>query len=517
MKGHVLIVDDNINNLRIAVDILIHENLKIATAKSGKDALKALERNKIDLILLDINMPEMDGFETLKKMRAIPDYNHIPVLFVTSHTDEDFIQRGFKSGCVDYISKPFRPAEFISRVNSHLSLAKYRHDLQKAIDEKTDLLQVTIKELEASKKAKDTFLTVMSHELRTPLNGILGMTSLLKIPEMENNREDIINDLETSTRRLNRLINDILDFCTIDTPKASTYASGILISEFVMQVEYISQCRQEYNIKFNIAVSPSIPEEIKIDSKSALKVIECIVDNAFKFTEKGKVSVDISYKSINSENGILVVDVHDSGLGIKEENFPEVFEKFFQLDSSLTRCYEGSGIGLAIADKLIKAMKGSISIESKLGQGSTFTIEFPVSIGRTASSPPKSRHISESNLLIVEDVPTNQAFLSRLLSLKNANVFIASDHKECFEIMGKEKIDLIFMDYMLPEMNGVEITKRIRAEKMGNSNLPIIAVTAKVDEVSREECLESGMDSFVSKPYFASEIFSCLSHYFKMD
>ena len=162
-------------------------------------------------------------------------------------------------------------------------------------------------------------------------------------------------------------------------------------------------------------------------------------------------------------------------------------------------------------------MNGKISVDSELDKGSKFTVEIPVVPPKIENTSPKTKHISEANLLIVEDVPTNQAFLSRLLSLKNSNIYIASDHKECFEIMDKEDIDLIFMDYMLPEMDGTEITRKLRQNGYTSKQLPIIAVTAKADEASREECIESGMDSFMSKPYSAAEIFSTLSHYFNME
>ena len=517
MTGHVLIVDDNINNLRIAVDILIHEKLRITTAKCGADALKALDRNEIDLILLDINMPEMDGFETLKHIHNKPKYADVPVLFVTSHNDDEFLERGFQSGCVNFISKPFRPTEFISRIKTHLALAVHKNNLQEIVEEKTVLLQKTIEELKASKSAKENFLSVMSHELRTPLSGILGMIELLKMPELIKDKNEIIGDLEISAKRLSRLITDVLDFSTLETPKASAYCTPVELEALTGMIEYQSVSRNDSNVDFTVDVSSDVPKEMKFDEKSVLKVVDCIVDNAIKFTQDGHVKLNINFNRTTNKEGKLYFTISDDGPGIKEEHLEKIFGKFYQIDSGLDRRYEGSGIGLAIAQKIAFSMDGTIRVESMPNEGSTFSFEVPVATEVESISTSDKKNIQDANLLIVEDVPTNQAFLSRLLSLKNANVFIAAEHKECFEIMGQKQIDLIFMDYMLPEMDGTEITRKIRKDGKGSEELPIIAVTAKADEVSRDECIQSGMDGFLSKPYSAAEIFAVLGRYFNMD
>ncbi|MCM8532202.1 MAG: response regulator [Lentisphaeraceae bacterium] len=517
MTGHVLIVDDNINNLRIAVDILIHEKLRITTAKCGADALKALDRNEIDLILLDINMPEMDGFETLKNIHEKPNYRDVPVLFVTSHNDEEFLERGFQSGCVDFISKPFRPTEFIARIKTHLSLSQHKNNLQEIVEEKTILLQKTIEELKASKSAKENFLSIMSHELRTPLSGILGMIELLKIPELVKDKTEIIGDLEISAKRLSRLITDVLDFSTLETPKVSAFCTSVALEDLTTMIEYQSVSRNENTVSFEIDVSKDVPKEMKFDEKSVLKVVDCIVDNAIKFTHDGQVKLNINFNRTTNKEGKLYFTVSDDGPGICEEHIDKIFDKFYQIDSGLDRRYEGSGIGLAIAQKIAFSMDGTIRVESKPGEGSTFSFEVPVTTEVEVACVSNLKKVQDANLLIVEDVPTNQAFLSRLLSLKNANVFIAGDHKECFEIMARQEIDLIFMDYMLPEMDGTEITRKIRKDGKDSDELPIIAVTAKADEVSRDECIQSGMDGFLSKPYSAAEIFAVLGRYFNMD
>ena len=183
MENHILIVDDNLNNLRIAVDILMSEEYKISTARSGQEALSVLAKAPVDLILLDINMPDMNGFEVTQQIKQNDKLKDIPILFVTSHSDEIYLDKAFKAGCVDFIAKPYRPTEFISRIKTHLALTNHQRNLESLVKEKTHELENTIEELKVSKRAKEDFISVMSHELRTPLSGILGMIELLKLPD----------------------------------------------------------------------------------------------------------------------------------------------------------------------------------------------------------------------------------------------------------------------------------------------------------------------------------------------
>ena len=516
MENHILIVDDNLNNLRIAVDILMGEDYRISTARNGQEALTVLSKSNVDLVLLDINMPDMNGFEVINKIQAQPELKETPVLFVTSHNDEVYLDKAFKAGCVDFIAKPYRPTEFLSRIKTHLQLTNHKKNLEVLVKEKTKVLNETIKELEDSKRAKDDFISVMSHELRTPLSGILGMIELLKVPELNQNKDEFLHDLEASAIKLSQLISDILEFSTIDSP-SKLHESPSSTLHLIEQIELMVVNRCTDKIDFNMMVSDDLPQEIMIDFPSILKALEAIVDNAFKFTQEGKVSLNVSFNKLSKEKGEISFVVSDNGPGIHPDHHKKIFDKFYQVDSGVDRLYEGTGLGLAITKKICDTLNGSLHLDSSEGKGSTFSLTIPVAITNAETKADNNKPVTEATILIVEDLKTNQMFLKKILGLKECKVLIAEGHKECFEILQNEKIDLIFMDFMLPEMDGTEITKKIRAEGRTSEELPIIAVTAKADDLSREQCIESGMNAYISKPFSATDIFAVLSHFFSIE
>ncbi|MCM8542319.1 MAG: response regulator [Lentisphaeraceae bacterium] len=516
MENHILIVDDNLNNLRIAVDILMNEDYRISTARNGMEALSVLSKTKVDLILLDINMPDMNGFEVIEKIKEDEKLKEVPVLFVTSHNDEVYLEKAFAAGCVDFIAKPYRPTEFLARIKTHVSLVNHKLKLQGLVKEKTIELENTINALEISKKAKDDFISVMSHELRTPLSGILGMIELLKVPELSHNKDEFLVDLESSAVKLSRLIADILDYSTIDTP-SKLYESPSSTAHLIEQVELMIDNRLSNDIDFHLMVSDDLPMEVMIDFPAILKALEAIIDNAFKFTQKGNVCLNIAFNKLAKDKGEISFISSDNGPGIDEKYHKKIFEKFYQVDSGVNRLFEGTGLGLAIVKKTCDSLGGSVHIDSSIGKGSTFSLTIPVGITVSETAADAKKPVREANILIVEDLKTNQIFLKKILGLKECNVLIAEDYKECFKALEENHIDLIFMDFMLPEMDGTEITKKIRENGLTLDDLPIIAVTAKADDLSRAKCIESGMNAYISKPFSATDIFAILSHFFSLE
>jgi CheY-like chemotaxis protein len=520
MNNHILIVDDNLNNLRIAVDILINEDYRITTARSGNEAITALNKAEMDLILLDINMPGMDGFETIDEIKKNEAWKNIPILFVTSHREEELLEKAFRHGCVDFIIKPFRPTEFLARIKSHHSLSLHKRKLNHIVNVQTKQLKETIKELKESKKAKDDFISVMSHELRTPLSGILGMLELLKMPSLKSSHNEFLADLEHSSYRLSKLITDILDFSSLDTPSVIKSQTTISLTHLASQVEQLTTTREKEGIQYTMTIAEDIPCKMTFDLSSTLKVLECIIDNAFKFTKEGSISINMSFDSQNSDHGELNFVISDDGPGIPEELHEKVFEKFFQVDSGVNRYFEGTGLGLAIVKKICDASNSTYSIDSSLENGCSFSITVPVRIPTSISgsnSNENKKSIEDTTVLVVEDIPTNQLFMRKILQIHKCKVLIAADHLEAFKILNEQTPDLIFMDYMLPGMNGTEICKRIRDMGHTKDDLPIIAVTAKADAASRENCLKSGMNDHISKPFSVTEISANLAQYYKME
>ncbi len=515
MTSKLLIVDDNNANLQVAVKTLISEKIEVFTAKSGLEALKALESNPVDLILLDINMPGLDGFETFEEIKKMGETADVPVIFLTSYNDKEILQKCFRCGAVDFVSKPFCPEELQSRIQTHLTLSSHKRGLQQAVDKKTEELQKTIRKLRASEKVKENFLAMMSHELRTPLNGILGTSQILRITDMSEDNTGLLDDLDESTLRLNRLLSDILNFVNLNSSVNQPYSSNIIMDNYKEQLEVLAHQCNSGEAPFSLSVLENIPNKLRFDYNSSLQIVECLLSNAFKFSDEQEVLLRVGYQTLDEAHGELIIEVIDQGIGIPEEYQEKVFEKFYQIDSGVSRSYEGSGIGLALVKQLTNLMEGKIEIISEVNKGCTVKATLPVVVAEPEVER-KPKNVVDARILIVEDVKTNQAYLKRILNLKNTYVLTADCADECMEILNETEVDLIFMDFVLPGKNGAEISYEIRNDDRFRQ-LPIVGVTAKADNDCRYECLNAGMNEFIAKPYSKDEVFNCLSHYFILD
>jgi len=405
----ILIVDDNQENLKVLSNILKKAGYKIRIAMNGKQAINSVATELPDLILLDIQMPELDGFQTCNILQTNELYKKVPIIFVSALTDTVNKVEAFNNGGVDYITKPFHFEEVLARVQTHLTIAQMRKEreetnimLEKLVQERTAELQIKNEELnkeieerkaiekvllnnnkelseaklkaEESDKLKTAFLNNLSHEIRTPLNGILGFSDLLchKLIDHDSETSYFLNTIQESGNQLLEIINDILDMSLIETKQLTTYIKSVDLEKIINNIFQIFNPRfSEKNVKLNFQIPQNL-HFIKTDSAKIENIFKKILSNSLKFTEIGEVNFGFEIK-----NNFVEFFVKDTGIGINKEFHEIIFEPFRQIIPKNSGVYGGSGLGLAIAKAFVEKLNGEIWLQSSENQGTCVYFKIP--------------------------------------------------------------------------------------------------------------------------------------------
>ena len=352
-------------------------------------------------------------------------------------------------------------------------------------------------------KSKSEFLANMSHEIRTPLNAILGFIDLLKEKEVDEEKLSYIATVQSSSTTLLGIINDILDFSKIESGNLSIDKVDFNVdAEFKTLVELFRAKASEKSVNLTLIMDEHMPSALHSDPLRIKQVIANLLSNALKFTPRnGKVELSISY-----QNKQLIVSVKDTGIGIAKNKQKHIFKAFSQAESSTTRKYGGTGLGLSISSRLVSLLGGKLTIESEEGKGSTFSFAIDMEVGTYKSINTNikldSLNIKDKKILLVEDNKANQMFMSLILKKFNLKFDIANDGLEAIAAFENNTYDLILMDENMPNLNGIEATKRIlEIEKEKESvHTPIIALTANALKGDRKKFLDAGMDEYLTKP-----------------
>ena len=356
--------------------------------------------------------------------------------------------------------------------------------------------------LEKALKAKSEFLANMSHEIRTPLNAILGFIDLLKEESKGRKSLEYVNIIDSSSKSLLQIIEDILDFSKIESGKLDIDKVDFNTkSEFEVITYLFNAKASEKKITLILNLDENLPKTINTDPLRIKQIISNLLSNAIKFTDSGKkITVDISYK-----DNKLFVSVKDEGKGIAKDKLSHIFDAFSQEDSSTTREFGGTGLGLTISSRLVKLLGGELNVKSKVGVGSEFYFYIPVEIGKEVAKlevNQKEITFDKYKILLAEDNKANQMFMKLVLKKLKLKFDIASDGLEAVEAFKQNKYDAILMDENMPNMSGIEATKEIlKIEKdKGLKHTPIVALTANALKGDRERFISVGMDEYMTKP-----------------
>lgn len=646
-KQKILIVDDIESNL-ISLEKVLHElDVTIIRARSGNDALIAILNHEFALAIVDVQMPGMDGYELVEYIRGEEKTASLPVIFLSAvYSDEYHVFKGYESGAVDFVTKPFNPFFLTTKVRIFLDLDKKRYELLEKIEleksknylesvlssindslividmdsaitnvntsavqilgySETELKSMKLNRLfdfdffagwknhlvedgkpffpktememvkkngeklpvvisgsplfengnklkgfvlvafditdrkryeeailaaklkaEEISKIKSSFLANMSHEIRTPLTGIVGYAELLKQERLSDYQQTLIDKIYSSGKRLGNTLNSILDLSKIEN---SIQKLELKKCDLKLLTERVFTSNRsvatEKSLRFTLICNAG-DTSVLIDDHLFEEILLHLLDNAFKFTNKGEISIKIENEKMDDSSWVSV-SVIDTGIGIKEEELEIIWDEFRQASEGLNRGFQGLGLGLTISKKFTEIMNGKISVSSTFGEGSVFTLKFPVSEDSVdqnlphESSPGKSTPVPGDNvirtalprLLYVEDEPMNQDLIT--LFLRNrCDIDCASSGEIALKMAQEKQYDGFLMDINLgPGISGIEVTRRLR-QMSEYKEAPVVALTALALAGDKETFLEEGCSHYLAKPFRKDELLNLIKSVF---
>jgi signal transduction histidine kinase len=529
----ILIVEDSEYQLQMLADMLEGAGYSVRPCNDGALALRSIEFKKPDLILLDIILPDVDGYEICRLLKNRETTKDIPVIFITLKTEPEDIVKAFEAGGVDYITKPYHLEEVLARVKTHLQLYKTAADLRLVLENLNHvnvLREQTNQRLENVKEAdrlKSAFLSTMSHEIRTPLSAMIGYIDLTLQETLSPESEEYLNIAKDNGHLLLNIISDILDISRIEAGHMDIINRPFSLKSLVRNVDSSVQIllkKINKDISITHSIGANISDWIIGDSYRIQQVLINLLSNSVKFTSEGRIS--FGFQLI--ENNTLGIFVKDTGTGIPTEHIDKIFNPFHQIDFDNSRKYGGTGLGLPIVKRLVELMGGRIRLESHTAvegddHGTTFFVTLPYMptdeiADETVAQITQNQHNCKNKIILVaDDNKVCQRLSQRILEKENFTVITADDGQEVVDIYASErKIDLILMDIQMPGKNGLEAAAEIRKVEAakGLDEIPIIALSAYAMLTDIEKGLEAGCSCYLTKPVNKIELMERINYYF---
>ncbi len=509
----ILVVDDIPQNIFVMQKLLKKLPIEIYTAKSGNEALSLTLRHSFALVLLDVQMPEMDGFEVASIMRENEDTKSTPIIFVTALSKEDkYVFEGYQSGAVDYLFKPVDPIILMSKVSVFLELNRQKLELQDEILQREIIekdLELAKREADFANQAKSSFLANMSHEIRTPMNAILGYAQILmRDKRLEEDQKQAINTISKSGNNLLALINDVLDISKIEAGRMELHSVDFDLSDLVDGLKDMFQVTcEKKNLFLNVeGLESAIP--VHGDEGKIRQILTNLIGNAVKFTDAG----GIHFKLEHSGDDQYCFSVKDTGKGLPLEAQDTIFRAFQQDSEGHEK--GGTGLGLAISKKQTELMEGDLSVESEVGNGATFFLKLPLPPAKEEIVARTDRNLEVLRLkegqkvraLVADDIEENRSLLSKFLTDVGIEVMQVENGKEALESFRLNRPDIIFMDIRMPVMGGVEAIQKLREEFPVNE-LNIVVVSASVLKHEREQYEKLGCTEILQKPFRMEQVY----------
>ncbi len=482
-------------------------NLEFDSIKFDITTLWGAQKSEIGRIILEKSVSLMREMGKLVTVEGVETAEQLALL---EKMPIDYLQ-GF------YFSRPISQNEFIGVLRA------------------TELSRMEEQRALAANEAKSSFLANMSHEIRTPINAVLGMDEMILRECKDEKILEYAQNIAGAGRTLLSIINDILDFSKIEAGSMEIVNGEYELSSVLNDVYNMIQIKaQEKKLKFNLQIDEQLPNKLFGDEMRLRQILVNILNNAVKYTQQGSVSLRVDGRLRQSDILELVASVSDTGIGIKEEDLDKLYDKFRRLDMEQNRSEEGSGLGLAITHNLLELMHGDISVQSVYGEGSTFTITVPQHIvnpepvgdfrkrfltySRNQLKYQETFRAPKGEILVVDDTPMNHTVIIELLKQTDLKIDSARSGRECLEMQREKKYDIIFLDYRMPGMNGIETLEKMQSDpESRNLDTPVVALTANAVSGARENFIRHGFTDYLTKPIDGSHLEKMLIKYLPKD
>ncbi len=511
----ILIADDIAVSRHILTTTLQAMGYEVESATDGNEAWERLQRQDCPQIaLLDWMMPGMDGVEICCKIRELREKRYTYIILVTAKGETEDLVTGLQAGADDYICKPFDPDELRVRITSGQRIVELQTELIAANEQ----LEETRDSSERASVAKSEFLANMSHEIRTPMNGIIGMTQLALNTQIDEEQRDYLQSIMTCADSLLGLINDILDFSKIEANKLELARMRFSLRDCIADtMTNMAIGAHDKGLELMYSIPSDIPDTIIGDPGRIRQILVNLVGNAIKFTPKGEITLSAKLEEETNEEICIHFSIADTGIGIPLEKQEKIFKAFEQADSTTTKDYGGTGLGLSITVRLVEMMKGRIWVESETGKGSVFHFIVRLALSTEPASsriPSDVSSLKDVNVLVVDDNATNRRILEESLRAWGMRVTSVDGGKAALEEMKKGEIagspfTIVLVDYVMPEMDGFELAKRIKADP-GIADTTVIILTSAGQRGDATRCLELGISAYLIKPINQQQLLETL-------
>ena len=507
----------------IQLKSILEENHKIVTV-DRPDVASLAKAHAPDLIIMEMTPHVRNIYDELQRLAV-----DIPLIFIKDKEDYLGLNR-LNNDCVDVISRPLLADEVRLRVGAQLTMKRQKDVIEEYVGrlaQRVTDLSTSKQDVEQAIKQKTNFLSDVSHELRTPLNGIVGFSELIMATDSIQEAKMYAGLIISESEMLLDMINELLESAKKETGKITPDYLPFDLSRILHGIMALMDVKaKKKGVTFQFDIDRHTPLRLMGDPKRLRQIIVNLVGNAVKFTEKGTINMAIRLLEETKQQVRLSFEVRDTGIGIAKERQAAIFDRFVQADPEIHRTFGGTGLGTSIAKHFVETMGGTLCVESELGKGScfhfslTFDKRYPETHGsdmekdidfscfRGEDSDKSFRH---GTILLVDDYQVNRTIAAKHLENAGYSVEMANNGKEAVALCIDKKFDLILMDIQMPEMDGFDATRTIRAGRTKNTSTQIIGISGNVYPQDNDDCIKAGMNAVLAKPFRRVELLTMVN------